>query len=85
MTALPSVEVGIVPFGVPMLPVPGFVLYDDDVVTAETLTAEQRLIEPDEVARYVSFFDHLHAVAATGPDAAALIQHTARRYQKGLL
>ncbi len=77
MTALPSVDVGIVPFTVAMLPVPGFVLYDDDVVTAESLTAEQRLIEPDEVAQYVNFFDHLDAVAATGPDAAVLIQQVA--------
>lgn len=77
MTALPSVDLGIVPFTVPLLPVPGFVLYDDDVVTAESLTAEQRLVEPDEVTQYVTFFDHLHAVAATGPDAAALIHQIA--------
>lgn len=77
ITALPSVDVGIVPFAVPMLPIPGFVLYDDDVVTAESLTAEQRLTEPDEVAQYANFFDHLHAVAATGPDAAALIHQVA--------
>ncbi|MGQ0776435.1 MAG: substrate-binding domain-containing protein, partial [Pseudonocardiales bacterium] len=54
-----------------------FVLYDDDVVTAESLTAEQRLIEPDEVAQYVTFFDHLHTVATTGPDAATLIHQVA--------
>ncbi|MGH3915354.1 MAG: helix-turn-helix domain-containing protein [Pseudonocardiaceae bacterium] len=77
MTALPSVDVRIIPFTVPMLPVPGFVLYDDDVVTAESLTAEQRLIEPHEVAQYATFFDHLHAVAVTGPDATALIHQVA--------
>lgn len=74
MTALPGIDVGIVAFPVPILPVPGFVLYDDDVVTAESLTAEQRLIEPDEVAHYAHFFDHLHTVATTGPEAAALIR-----------
>ncbi|MGH3800101.1 MAG: helix-turn-helix domain-containing protein [Pseudonocardiaceae bacterium] len=42
LTALPSVDVGIVPFAVPILPVPGFVVYDENVVTSETLTAEQR-------------------------------------------
>jgi hypothetical protein len=74
MAALPSVDVGIVPFAVPMLPVPGFVIYDENVVTSESLTAEQRLIEPDEVAQYVHFFDELRAVAVTGRNAAALIQ-----------
>ncbi|MGH3601252.1 MAG: DUF5753 domain-containing protein, partial [Pseudonocardiaceae bacterium] len=74
LAVLPSVDVGIVPFAVPMLPVPGFVVYDDKIVTSESLTAEQRLIEPDEVAQYVRFFDELRAVAATGPDAVALIQ-----------
>jgi len=74
LTALPGIDVGIVPFPVPILPVPGFVLYDDDVVTAESLTAEQRLTEPDEVAHYAHFFDHLHTEAVTGPDAAALIR-----------
>ncbi|MCA1676264.1 MAG: helix-turn-helix domain-containing protein [Actinobacteria bacterium] len=79
MTALPSVDVGIVPFSVPMLPVPGFVIYDEDVVTAESLTAEQRLVEPDEVAHYIRFFDQLHAVALTGPAAAELIQQVAAK------
>ena len=74
MTALPSVEIGIIPFTVPTLPVPGFVIYDDDVVTAESLTAEQRLIEPGEVVQYTSFFDQLWAVAVTGAAAATLIQ-----------
>ncbi len=74
LAVLPSIDVGIVPFAVPMLPVPGFVIYDDEVVTSESLTAEQRLIESDEVAQYIRFFDELRAVAATGPDAVALIQ-----------
>jgi transcriptional regulator with XRE-family HTH domain len=79
MTAVPSVDVGIVPFSVPMLPAPGFVIYDEDVVTAESLTAEQHLTEPDEVAHYVRFFDQVRAVAVTGPDAAALIQRVTTR------
>lgn len=85
MTALPSVDVGIIPFAVPMLPVPGFVVYDENVVTAESLTAEQRLIEPDEVAHYVHFFDELRAVAVTGRDAAALIQRVTAELRADLL
>ncbi len=85
MTALPSVDVGIVPFAVPMLPVPGFVVYDENVVTSESLTAEQRLIEPDEVAQYVHFFDELRAVAVTGRDAAALIQRVTAELRADLV
>lgn len=40
----------------------------------ETLTAEQRLAEPDDVAVYVRAFDLLRAAAVTGQDAVALIQ-----------
>lgn len=83
ITALPSVEVGIIPFAVPTLPVPGFVIYDEDIVTAESLTAEQRLIEPEEVAQYADFFDGLWAAALTDSAAATLIQQVAaelRRY-----
>ncbi|MGH3870476.1 MAG: helix-turn-helix domain-containing protein [Pseudonocardiaceae bacterium] len=85
LTALPSVDVAIVPHAVPMLPVPGFVIYDENVVTAETLTAEQRLIEPDEVAQYVHFFDELRAVAVSGSDAAALIQQVTAELRSELL
>jgi hypothetical protein len=55
------------------------------VVTSESLTAEYRLIEPDEVAQYVHFFDELNAVALTGPDAAALIQQVAAELRAVLL
>ena len=68
-----------------MLPVPGFVIYDESVVTSESLTAEHRLIEPDEVAQYGHFFDELRAVAVSGPDAAALIQHVAAGLRAGSL
>ena len=74
---LPTVEVGIVPFPVmPVMPLSSFYLHDD-VVYIETLTAEQRLSEPDEVAVYVKAFRLLREAAATGPDAVALIQRVA--------
>lgn len=57
---------------------------DDNVVTSESLTAEQRLIEPDEVAQYVHFFEELRAVAVTGPDAAALIQRVTAELRENL-
>ncbi len=77
MIELPGVHVGIVPFTVPVLPVPGFAIYDASVVTAETLSGEQRLTEPDEVSDYITFFDQLLDAAVTGEDAVALIQRVA--------
>lgn len=78
LAELPGVELGIVPFTTPMLPVPGFDLYDADLVVVETLTGEQRLDEPQEVAQYVRFFDQLRDDALTGLAAVALIQRVAR-------
>ena len=68
-----------------MLPVPGFVIYDENVVTSESLTAEQRLIEPDEVTQYINFFNELRTAAVTGPDAVALIQRVTAELRSGPL
>jgi hypothetical protein len=67
---LPTVEIAILPLGVmPALLLSGFALHDDLLVLVETLTGEQRLDEPDEVAVYVSVFETMFAAATTGPDA----------------
>ncbi|MGH3929225.1 MAG: helix-turn-helix domain-containing protein [Pseudonocardiaceae bacterium] len=73
---LPSLELGVLPRDVPMpiAPLACFAVYDDDFVLAETLTGEQRLDDPDEVAVYVTAFDQLRATAAIGPDAVTLIR-----------
>jgi transcriptional regulator with XRE-family HTH domain len=74
---LPTVEFGIVPFPLmPVMPLTSF-YFHDDVVYIETLTAEQQLAEPDEVAVYVKAFGLLRAAAVTGPDSVALIQRVA--------
>ena len=77
--ALPSLEFGVVPHGVPMpiAPIACFSVHDDNFVLVETLTGEQRLDDPDEVAVYVKAFDLLREAAATGPDAMELIQRVA--------
>ncbi|MGH3866052.1 MAG: DUF5753 domain-containing protein [Pseudonocardiaceae bacterium] len=74
---LRTVELGIVPFPMmPVMPLSGFSLHDD-VVYIETLTGEQQLYEPDEVAVYNKAFELLRAASLTGPDAVALIQRIA--------
>jgi hypothetical protein len=60
----------------PVYPLTGFELRDD-VVMIESITAQQRLDAPDEVALYGRFFDQLRGAAVMGPDAAMLIQRVA--------
>lgn len=73
---LPSLQLGVVPRHVPMpiAPLACFALYDDNFVLVETLTGEQRLDDPDEVAIYITAFDQLRDAAAIGPDAVALLR-----------
>lgn len=74
---LPTVVLGIVPFPLmPVMPLSSFYMHDD-IVYIETLTGEQRLSEPDEVAVYVKAFRLLHEAAVTGPDAVTFIQRVA--------
>lgn len=78
---LPNLEFGVLPTGAPM-PIPplaGFSVYDDDFVLVETLTGEQRLDDPDEVGVYVKAFDRLHEAAAIGEGAVELIQRVAAK------
>ncbi|MGH3787972.1 MAG: helix-turn-helix domain-containing protein [Pseudonocardiaceae bacterium] len=80
---LPTVELAIVPFPLmPVMPLSSFYMHDE-IVYIETLTAEQRLSEPDEVAVYVRAFGLLREAAATGPDAVALIQRVAAELRIG--
>jgi transcriptional regulator with XRE-family HTH domain len=73
---LPTLELGILPFegDVPVLPINAFWLYDEDLVVIETLTGEQQLSEPDEIALYDRFFELLRNAARKGPEAVAIIQ-----------
>ncbi|MGH3865764.1 MAG: helix-turn-helix domain-containing protein [Pseudonocardiaceae bacterium] len=73
---LPSLTLGLVPHDAPM-PIPPltcFGIYDHEFVLIETLTGEQRLDDPDEVAVYRTAFGQLRNAATTGPDAIALIR-----------
>lgn len=74
---LPSLTFGVVPRRAPMpvAPLACFAVHDHESVLIETLTGEQRLDDPDEVAVYITAFEHLRSAAATGPEAVALIQH----------
>ncbi len=79
VAGLATVELGVLPLAAPMpaMPMSGFAVLDDAVVLVETLTGEQRLDEPDEVAVYTQAFDRLLAAALVGEHAADLIRRTA--------
>lgn len=82
---LPVVEFGVVPDRMPM-PIPplsGFAVYDDDFVLQETITGEQRLDDPDEVSIYVQAFERLRRAAVTGRDAVSLIRHSMTTLRAG--
>ena len=79
VAGLASVDLAVLPMGtrMPVLPLSSFAAHDKQLVFVETMTGEQRLDEPDEVAVYVMAFELLRNAAATGPDAVALIQRVA--------
>jgi len=76
LDGLPSLELGIIPFGVqvPVFPLSGFIVYDDHLVIVETLTGEQQLSDHAEVSRYVEWLDLLRGAAVTGAGARPLIR-----------
>ncbi|QFU92734.1 hypothetical protein YIM_37885 [Amycolatopsis sp. YIM 10] len=78
---LGTVDLRIVPFttAMPVFPLHGFRIYDDEAVDIETITGSQTLADPDDVAEYVRFFSHLQAAAVAGRDAVQLIQRVSRR------
>jgi transcriptional regulator with XRE-family HTH domain len=78
MSALPSLDLRVLPSAVasPVMPLSGFWL-GEAAAYIETLTAEQTLAGPDDLALYRRAFELLHAASAAGPDAVALIQRVA--------
>lgn len=79
LAELASVEISVLPAAVPspILPLAGFSLHDENTLYIETLTGEQRIDNPAEVAAHSAAFDLVRAAAATGQEAAELIQRAA--------
>jgi transcriptional regulator with XRE-family HTH domain len=75
VTSLPNVEFGIIPFtaSLPVFPICSFMIFDTELVTVESLTGEQQVNEPDQIALYDRFFALLRDSAAHGQSAVALI------------
>jgi transcriptional regulator with XRE-family HTH domain len=76
VSGLRNLEFGIIPFesNVPVYPLAGFAVFDQSFVLIETITGEQQLNDPEEVALYEQFFDLLREAAHFGADAAVVIR-----------
>lgn len=77
LTGYPGVEIGVVPFTatMPVFPLTNFLLYDDHVLI-ESITAQQRLDSPDDVAAYEDYFAQLREAAVTGQQLETLLLRT---------
>jgi hypothetical protein len=75
VTSLSNVEFGIIPFAasLPVFPICSFMIFDTELVTIESLTGEQQVNDPDQIALYDRFFALLRDSAAHGQGAVALI------------
>ena len=73
--SLPGVNLGIIPSAAPrtVMPSGGFLIFDNDMVQAETIAAELTVTQPQDVALYVRRFDVLRQDAMYGRAARALV------------
>jgi transcriptional regulator with XRE-family HTH domain len=78
VSGLRNLEFGVIPFeaSVPAYPLAGFAIFDSDLVLVETMTGEQQLSDPEEVALYERAFDLLRDAARTGRDAVTIIRRS---------
>ena len=73
--ALPSVSLGIIPFGPDRVlrPVEGFWIFDGERVTVELVSGWLTLTQPHDIAMYAQAFESLSTMAVCGAPAKALI------------
>ena len=72
----PSLEFGIIPLGtlLPVMPMTGFGVWDDTLVTIETMTGLGELRNQDDIEAYDRYFQELAGVAVYGDAQWPLIQ-----------
>lgn len=74
--SLPTVDLSIIPLAAErkVMPSGGFLIFDDEMVQAETVSAELTVTQPQEIALYARRFALLRQSAVSGRDARNLIQ-----------
>lgn len=77
-SGLMSLDLRIIPFEsqVPVFPLSGFRIYDENLVIVESISGEQQLSGADEIADYSRFFDLLRDAAASGEDALRIVRRS---------
>jgi transcriptional regulator with XRE-family HTH domain len=76
VVALPSVSLGVIPFGSagrPVWPLEAFTVFDDSRVHVELLSAQVTVTVPSEIVLYVRAFEKLSGIAVYGDEARARI------------
>jgi transcriptional regulator with XRE-family HTH domain len=73
--SLPRVKLGIIPSSAErtVMPSAGFIIFDSEMVQAETVSAELTVTQPQEITLYARRFDLLRQSAVHGRDARRLI------------
>lgn len=76
LSSLANVEIRILPpdASVELVPSNTFVMFDDEVVLIETVTAETVVHDPRDIDLYRRTFDAVHKAALTEAESAALLQ-----------
>ena len=72
---LPNLKLGILPFSarLPVAPLNGFWIFDEVLVTFETIAAEVHVRDPDEVTLYARVFEQFDQVSVYGNEAKAVL------------
>jgi transcriptional regulator with XRE-family HTH domain len=75
LSTMPAIRFGIIPFDadLPVAPVHGFWLMDQQIVVVENFTASQNLTQPSEIASYARIFGELAKAARYQSQARAII------------
>jgi transcriptional regulator with XRE-family HTH domain len=78
LTLLPNVEIGVIPFdcSIPLIPINGFAIYDDEMVVIETLSGEQQLSTQEDVILYTEAFSACLDISVKGAEAAELMRQS---------
>jgi transcriptional regulator with XRE-family HTH domain len=84
LSNLETVEVSILPTDVklPFLPLHGFWIFDDELVSVETVHTRVEARDPSEVALYLRVFDQLKAAAQGGEEARAMLTHAMEDWRR---
>ncbi len=75
LSSLGNVRLGILPFTarLPLAPLNGFWIFDDGLVTFETIAAELHIRDPEQIALYVRAFEQFAAAAIDGSDVRRIL------------